>query len=161
MRLGILFTLLVATSAASVQASDPTLSVITPRGIQRGAEHVVTFSGARLNDAEEILFYDAGFEVIKIEPDEKKNANIVRATIKVAPDCDLGEKTAQVRTKSGVSDYRTFFVGALPAVPEKEPNTEFAAAQLIEQNVTVEGVVQNEDVDLLCGGSEEGAAAVR
>ena len=118
MRLGILFTLLVATSAASVQASDPTLSVITPRGIQRGAEHVVTFSGARLNDAEEILFYDAGFEVIKIEPDEK-NANIVRATIKVAPDCDLGEKTAQVRTKSGVSDYRTFFVGALPAVPRE------------------------------------------
>ncbi|MCP4512004.1 MAG: hypothetical protein GY826_37005, partial [Fuerstiella sp.] len=37
MRYGILLALLVVTSAASVQASDPTLSVITPRGIQRGA----------------------------------------------------------------------------------------------------------------------------
>ncbi|MDG1897768.1 MAG: PPC domain-containing protein [Fuerstiella sp.] len=155
MRFGILLTLLVVTSAASIQASDPTLTVITPRGIQRGAEHVVTFSGARLKDAEEVLFYDPGFEVVKIEPDEK-NANIVRATIKVAPDCELGEKTAQVRTKTGVSDYRTFFVGALPAVPEKEPNTEFSAAQAIEQNVTVEGVVQNEDVDYFVVEAKKG-----
>ena len=146
MRRRILFALLLVLACVSAQAADPTLSLIMPRGIQRGAEHVLTFSGARLSDAEEILFYEPGFEVIKIEPDPK-NANLVRATVKVAADCELGEKTAQVRTKSGISDYRTFFVGALPAVPEKEPNTEFTTPQPIEQNVTVEGVVQNEDVD--------------
>ncbi|MEQ9409847.1 MAG: PPC domain-containing protein [Fuerstiella sp.] len=146
MRCRILFTLLAAATACSAVASDPSLSVITPRGIQRGAEHVLTFSGARLQDTEEILFYEPGIEVIKIEPDEK-NANIVRATVKVAPDCELGEKTAQIRTRSGISDYRTLFVGALPAVPEKEPNTEFTEPQPIEQGVTVEGVSQNEDVD--------------
>ena len=145
MRCRILLALLVAASA-SVQAADPTVSVVTPRGIQRGAEHVLTFSGARLRDTEQILFYEPGFEVVKIEPDEK-NANIVRATVKVAADCELGEKTVQVRTKTGVSDYRTFYVGALPAVQEKEPNTDFATPQAIEQNVTVHGVVQNEDVD--------------
>lgn len=141
--------------SAIAQASDPTLSVITPRGVQRGAEHVLTFSGARLKDAEEILFYEPGFEVVKIEPDEK-NANRVRATVKVAADCELGEKTAQVRTKSGVSDYRTFFVGALPAVAEKEPNTEFDQAQVIQPNVTVEGVVQSEDVDYFVVEAKKG-----
>ena len=155
MRYRVLCALLAIASSVSVFASDPTLSVITPRGVQRGAEHVLTFSGARLKDAEEILFYEPGVEVLKIEPDEK-NANIVRATVKVAPDCSLGEKVAQVRTKSGISDYRTFFVGALPAIPEKEPNTEFTAPQPIEQNVTVEGVIQSEDVDYFVVEAKKG-----
>lgn len=81
MRSCILTAVLVVCHAATTIASDPTLTVITPRGIQRGAEHVLTFSGARLQDAEEILFYEPGIEVVKIEPDEK-NANIVRATVK-------------------------------------------------------------------------------
>lgn len=151
-----LFSLLLAIGMVSdALAADPKLSVILPRGIQRGAEHVLTFSGNRLNDAEQILFYEPGIEVLKIEPDEK-NANIVRATVKVAPDTELGEKTAQVRTKSGVSEYRTFYVGALPAVPEKEPNTEFDQPQPIEQNVTVEGVIQNEDVDYFVVDAKKG-----
>lgn len=155
MRFRILVALLAAFSVVSASASDPALSVITPRGIQRGAEHVLTFSGARLSDAEEILFYEPGVEVLAITPDAK-NANIVRATVKVAPDCQLGEKVAQVRTKSGISDYRTFFVGALPAVAEVEPNTEFSTPQAIEQNVTVEGVVQSEDVDYFVVDAKKG-----
>ena len=127
-------------------AADARLTVITPRGIQRGAEHVLTFTGSRLSDAEQILFYEPGIEVLEIIPVEK-NANVVRAKVRVSPDCELGEKTAQVRTKSGLSDYRTLFVGALPAVDEKEPNTQFDQAQVIEQDVTVHGVIQAEDVD--------------
>ena len=44
---------LVVACATVAQASDPRLNVITPRGIQRGVDTVVTFRGARLNDAEE------------------------------------------------------------------------------------------------------------
>ena len=65
----------------------------------------------------------------------------------IAPDCRLGEHVAQVRTKSGISEYRTFFVGALSAIDEKEPNTLFDQPQAIEMNHTVHGVVQGEDVD--------------
>ncbi len=154
MRLRLMLAVLIF-GAASVQASDPLISVITPRGIQRGAEHVLTFSGARLQDAEEVLFYESGIEVLKIEPDEKSD-KIVRVTVKVAADCELGEKTVHIRTKTGVSDYRTFFVGALPSVPEKEPNTEFSEPQAIEQNVTVEGVIQNEDVDYFVVEAKKG-----
>ncbi len=130
--------------ASVSQASDPRLNLITPRGIQRGVETVVTFSGARLNDAEQIFFYEDGFEVKEIAA---VDGNKITATIVVSPDCALGEHAAQVRTRSGISDYRTFYVGALPVVQEVEPNTEFAQAQAIEQNVTAQGVVTSEDVD--------------
>ena len=125
-------------------ASSPALTLINPRGAQRGTEAVLTFSGARLADTEEIFFYEPGFEVVKIEP---VNNNAVKATIKIAPDCQLGEHTAQVRTKSGISEYRTFFVGALPSVAEKEPNSLFDQPQPVKMNSTVQGVIQNEDVD--------------
>lgn len=129
-----------------VGAASPTLSYVRPRGGQRGTEVSLTFIGARLSDAVEILSYKKGFEFkdIKANP---KNANICTATVKILPDCDLGEHTFQVRTKSGVSDYKTFWVGQFPEVAEKEPNSEFETPQAITLNQTVTGVIQNEDVD--------------
>src|SRR5205807_4586051 len=51
------------------------------------------------------------------------------------------------RTESGVSELRTFWVGALPVVAEKEPNSDFASPQKIPRNVTVVGTIDYEDVD--------------
>jgi len=140
-------------AAGDLQAASPSLTIIQPRGIQRGTESVLTFSGARLADAQEIFFYSPGFEVTKIEPNGDNAAN---ATVKVAPDCRLGQHVAQVRTASGVSDYRTFYVGALPQVAEVEPNTDFDAPQQIELNVTLTGVVQSEDVDYFLVEAKKG-----
>ena len=151
--LAVLSMLVVAWPSASVQASDPQLSLIMPRGAQRGSEQVFRFSGARLDDALEVFFYEPGFEVTKLAP---VDANNIDVTMKIAADCVLGEHTAQIRTKSGISEYRTFFVGALPAVDEKEPNTEFAAPQPISMNTTVHGVVQNEDVDYFVVEAKKG-----
>jgi hypothetical protein len=134
-------------------AADPALTVILPRGVQRGTEQVLRFSGARLNDAEGIFFYEAGFEVLEIKA---ADANNIDVKIRIAADCELGEHTAQVRTKSGISDYRTFFVGALPAVDEKEPNTDFAAPQEVAVNSTVSGTVENEDVDYFVVDAKKG-----
>lgn len=131
-------------AAGSVFAASPRLTIIVPRGGQRGTEVAFTFSGSVLADVEEVFFYEPGFEVRKIEP---VNGNSFKATIAIAPDARLGEHIAQVRTKSGVSDFRTFYVGNLPDAAEKEPNSLFEEAQAIPMNVTVTGVVQNEDVD--------------
>lgn len=125
-------------------AASPRLTLISPRGGQRGQEVELTFSGSVLADAEEVMFYSPGFELRKIEP---VNANAFKATIAIAPDARLGEHVCQVRTKSGVSDFRTFFVGYLPDVAEAEPNNDFDAPQAIAMNVTVSGVANNEDVD--------------
>lgn len=141
------------TLTSCAMASDPRLNMITPRGVQRGAETVVTFSGARLDDAEQIFFYEDGFEVKEIKA---VNGNTITATIVVSPECALGEHVAQVRTKSGISDYRTFYVGALPVLQETEPNTEFGQAQQIDQNVTVQGVVTSEDVDYFAVDCKKG-----
>ncbi|MFQ5734593.1 MAG: PPC domain-containing protein, partial [Planctomycetaceae bacterium] len=138
------FALLVAGLATTANASSPSLSSISPRGVQRGTDAVLTFSGGRLQDAEEVFFYRPGVTVTKLEA---KAANRLLVHVKIAADCRVGEHVAQVRTRSGISEYRTFYVGALPSVPEKEPNSDFKTPQQIKLNVTVTGVVQNEDVD--------------
>ncbi len=140
--------------ATVLLAASPRLTRILPRGVQRGAEHVLVFHGSHLGDAQEIFFYDAGFEVLKVEPDKE---NAVRATVRVAPDCRLGEHVAQVRTATGISDFRTLYVGALAAVAEAEPNSQFESPQSIPMNVTVQGVIQNEDVDYYAVDAKKGA----
>ncbi|MFQ3651352.1 MAG: PPC domain-containing protein [Gemmataceae bacterium] len=129
--------------SSSLQAASPVLNGVTPRGVQRGTEVVLTFNGARLADSQEILFYSPGFTVTKLEP----TPNAVKATVQVAPTCALGEHAVRVRTASGISELRTVWVGAYPSVAEVEPNNEFTAPQKIGLNVTIEGVVQTEDVD--------------
>jgi hypothetical protein len=131
-------------SVAFCQAATPTIGNILPRGVQRGTEATLFFNGARLSDAKEILLYYPGVTVAKLEV---VNDNQVKATVKVAADCRLGEHAARVRCASGISELLTFYVGALPVVAEKEPNNDFAAPQKIPLNVTVAGVVDAEDVD--------------
>ncbi len=75
------------------------------------------------------------------------DANNIDVTLVVEPDCRLGEHIAQVRTRAGISDFRSFFVGQFTEVEEVEPNSSIGEAQLVEWNRTVTGVVTNEDID--------------
>ncbi|MFN0055271.1 MAG: PPC domain-containing protein [Planctomycetales bacterium] len=130
--------------SGGVQAASPSLGGLSPRGAQRGTEIEVVLSGGQLEDAQEILFYETGIEVTKFEG---VNPTTVKATLKIAPECQLGSHRLRVRTATGISDLRPFFVGALPEVAEKEPNSDFASPQPIPMNVTVSGTADNEDVD--------------
>jgi hypothetical protein len=126
--------------------STPLLSLITPRGVQRGHEHKLRFTGQRLKGTEEVFLHDpsSGITVTGItQVDDKK----VDVTINVPAECRLGEQVAQLRTRGGISDYRSFFVGALPDVPETEPNNDLETAGPIEWNVTLSGICTNEDID--------------
>lgn len=143
-RLSLSALLTLALFASLGSATSPSLGSITPRGGQRGASNVILFNGARLADAVEILSFAPGFAVEKLEV---VNDNQVKATVKIAPDCRLGEHVFRVRTKTGVSEMRTYWVGNLPAVDEVEPNNDFDKPQPIALNVTVTGVVASEDVD--------------
>ena len=139
--------------SGTLDAASPSLGAIQPRGGQRGTELPILFSGGNLSDAKEILFYTPGFTVSKLEV---ANNNQVKATIKIAPDTRLGEHLMRVRTATGISEMRTFWVGALPTVQEKEPNSDFASPQKIPLNVTVHGVVDNEDVDYFAVEAKKG-----
>lgn len=122
----------------------PRLSAIVPYGAQRGTEIEVAFNGEDLDDAQEIMLYYPGIKVLSLEAGNDKT---VKTKLQIAPDCRIGIHAVRVRTASGISNLRTFNVGALPEVAEAEPNSEFTAPQKINLDVTVNGFVNNEDVD--------------
>jgi hypothetical protein len=130
-------------------AASPQLTRIVPRGGQRGTEVVLNFDGQRLADAQEVLLYEPGLTVTKIEqPTEKKLAGKqVKVTVKIAPDARVGEYQMRLRTATGISELKTFWVGTMPIVAEKEPNGDFKTPQAIPLDVTVAGVIENEDQD--------------
>jgi hypothetical protein len=140
-------------TAAHVRAASPQLDLILPRGITRGTEIVLSFHGARLSDTREVLLYYPGIKVSKVQV---ANDGQVKVSAKIAPDCRLGEHAMRLRTASGISELRTFFVGALPTIDEKEPNNDFATAQKIPLNVTVNGTIDSEDVDYFVVDAKKG-----
>ena len=64
----------------------------------------------------------------------KVDDNNVKARLKIAPDATLGLHDLRVRTATGISELRTFSVGALKEVDEVEPNNDFLAPQPIPMN---------------------------
>ncbi|MEO0416194.1 MAG: PPC domain-containing protein, partial [Verrucomicrobiota bacterium] len=125
-------------------AASPDFGTTTPRGGQRGTEVKVTFTGNRLDDAQEVLFHQKGmsFKDLKVV-DAKK----VEATLVIAPDCRIGEHHIRLRCKSGTSYARNFWVSPYPTVLEVEPNDSIEAPQVITKNVTVEAKVKPEEID--------------
>ncbi len=125
-------------------AATPELRAIRPVGGQRGTEVEVTMSAQRLGDAQEIFWYQPGIQTLGIT---KVDDNNIKVKLKLAPDCALGLHDLRLRTATGLSELRTFSVGAYPEIAEKEPNNEFANPQPIPLNVVVNGVAENEDID--------------
>ena len=134
-------------------AVSPRLTSLTPAGAQRGTEVEVRFNGQRLDDTKEIVLYTTGLSVVKVE-DAK--TNVVKATLKIAADCRLGEHQLRLRTATGISELRTFWVGSLPVVSEVETNNEAAKAQKISLNSTVTGTIVSEDQDFFRVPLEKG-----
>jgi hypothetical protein len=131
--------------AAPAPRGSPSVDVVLPRGGQRGSETTIAFHGQRLADAAGILFHEPGIELLSIEaPDEGRAV----ARVRIAPDCPLGEHRLRLRTRTGVSELRTFWVGPFPIADETEPDNDLEHAQPIGRNVTVHGVVTGEDVDV-------------
>lgn len=134
-------------------AASPEFSVVTPRGAQRGAEADLVFSGNRLSDAKEILWYQPGITVTKLEAPDAQH---VKVHVQIAKDAKLGEYPLRVRTATGVSELRTFFVTPFPTVEEKEPNNDMTHANPLELNHTAMGVIENEDVDYFVVEAKKG-----
>jgi Bacterial pre-peptidase C-terminal domain len=146
-------TLCMLVAAGLAAAASPSLGSVQPRGAQRGTDAVFTLSGGALADVQEVVFYSPGLTVTKLEV---VNAGQVKATVKIGPDARLGEHALRVRTATGITELRTLWVGALPIVDEKEPNSDFASPQKISLNVTVHGVADNEDVDYYAVEAKKG-----
>jgi Bacterial pre-peptidase C-terminal domain len=141
-----------ATWSPRAFATQPDVQQVVPPGGQRGSEVDLVIDGKRLDDAQELQWYDPGISVKSLEFADKK----VKVKLAIAPDCPLGEHAFRLRTKTGLSDLFTFWVGTLPTVMEKEPNNDFAKPQKIDLNVTVTGVIAGEDVDNFAVDAKQG-----
>ncbi len=142
MKLRLLAALLLAPFVA--RAAYPDMSALKPHGGQIGADVKLTITGTRLEDFEDLLFYTPGFKVKSVE---SRAANKVELTLSIGKEVRAGNHVMRVRTKSGISHMRQFFASPFPNVEEKEPNSDFATAQPIALNQTIEGVILSEDVD--------------
>lgn len=145
---------LVLGSAGLTLAASPQLSRVVPRGAQRGTTLELGFYGRRLDGPLEVLFYDSGIQVTGIREIPRKNKNgkpgeirQVRIKVKIAADAPLGEHRLRLRTSSGITELRTFWVGALPEKAEQEPNGNLAQAQQVPLDVTLAGRIRREDTD--------------
>jgi hypothetical protein len=148
--LGSLLLVLLATSAF---ASSPQLASVTPTGGQRGTKVELSLEGERLQDAQGIILYEPGLDVSGLSLVTNK---LVKATLNIATNCSLGEHHLRLRTASGLSELRTFFVSAFPVVQEKEPNDTPDKAQKVALNTTVEGTITSEDVDCFAVEAKKG-----
>jgi hypothetical protein len=125
-------------------AVSPAWNTTVPAGAPRGTELEITLRGERLADAREILAYQPGIEFLGITAAEARQ---VRVRLRVAADCPLGEHLWRLRTDSGLSALRKFWVDPLPVVAEREPNRGPGEAQRVRLGVTVTGTLTAEDED--------------
>ncbi len=144
---------LMVASATEARAASPSLGAVRPVGGQRGTEVVVDLTGARLKDAQEVLFYQPGVRAVKLEVVADSH---VRVTLKIDADCPLGFHDLRLRTATGLSEMRTFGVGAYPETIEVEPNDDFARPQVIPFGSVVNGVARSEDVDFYAFAAKKG-----
>jgi len=142
-------------TACPVMAASPTLSLILPRGVQRGGDRELEFRGERLADAQEILFHGDDGLVVKSLASGSDGSSF-KAVIHVPEACPAGEQLVQVRTASGISEFRSFWVGLLPVVDEAEPNNTPDTAQVVPLNHTIHGLVALEDVDCFAVDAKQG-----
>jgi hypothetical protein len=131
-------------SGEALRAANPTLSHTLPRGGQKGAEVKVEFHGDRLDDAQEVIFHHPGITAKDLKVVDPKK---VEVTLVIAPDARLGEHHFRLRCASGTTYARNFWVSQFATVDEVEPNDDFAAPQLVDLNVTVEGEAKPEETD--------------
>ena len=153
MRFFAIFLLVFSLGNWTASAATPSLGAVRPIGGQRGTELEITLSGARLGDAQEIIYYQPGISTVSLK---KVDDNNVKAKVKIAADCPLGLHDIRVRTATGLSELRTFSVGALKEINEVEANNDFKAPQAIPMNVTVRGIADNEDVNYFVVSAKKG-----
>lgn len=143
----------VALVSAPAWSASPSLGNFSPAGGQRGTEVETLINGARLSDIKEILFHRPGIEVVKLEV---VSDNQAKAKLKIAADAPLGEYPARIRTATGLTELKTFYVGPYAGISEKELNSDFKTPQKINLGVTVHGVVEYEDVDYFAVEAKKG-----
>lgn len=140
---------------------QPRLFTVFPPGAKAGTTVEVNWTGTDLEEPEALLFSHPAVKAEPIlpppppPPDPKKPATppppptpVTKFKVTVPPEVPPGFLDVRLVNKWGVSNPRTFVVGDLEEVLEKEPNDNDAQPQKVPLNTTINGTSQsNVDVD--------------
>ncbi len=129
--------------SAALRAASPDVEMISPPGGQRGSEAELTITGNRLADARGLLFYAPGIDVTSVQP---SGDGMLKARVRIAPDCALGRHELRLWTATGLSGVMLFQVGPYPNVAEAKPDNIPARAQRVAMNSTVNGVIHDDEI---------------
>src|SRR5262249_19638501 len=141
---------------------QPRFNSAAPAGGKVGSTFELSFTGTDLEAPEALLFNHPGFKATPIMPDppkeepkkeeeakkgggkkgaQKAQPSATKFNVTIGPNVPLGFYDVRVVAKDGDSNARTFVVGDLPEVAEKEPNNDVDQAQRVEINTTINGTI--------------------
>jgi hypothetical protein len=158
------------------QLPHPRLNTVAPCGGKAGSTFEVVVGGADFDEPESLVFSHPGItaQVVVPEPEktDPKKVDPKKAEMKkgkqepppppkfkvtIAPDVPIGYYDVRFAGKHGISNARTFVVGELTEVAEKEPNNDIDQAQRVDINSTINGAIsQPTDVDYFVFAGKKG-----
>jgi hypothetical protein len=142
--------------------APPRISLVQPAGGKAGTTVKFVVTGQDLDGAEGLHFSFAGAKVETLgagkvaeemtkKGDKKKGAADLKAVtfqVVLPGDAPLGIHDVRVVTKNGVSNPKSFVVGDIAEIVEKEPNDDVPIANKVPLNSTVSGLIDKAiDVD--------------
>ncbi|MFT5128203.1 MAG: hypothetical protein ACI8W8_001812 [Rhodothermales bacterium] len=159
--------LLASCALADIKQGWPQLDHPYPKGGAQGETIQVALRGNNLSNPVDLVFYEPGFQLVRfIEPEKKgekfkdldgrerpwdTNRRVV-CELRIPKDATLGEHHFRFMTEGGLSQMRTFWVGAYPSVLENEDPSSVEDdrqfAQELELGRTVNAVLHRFDIDI-------------
>ena len=137
---GAVLLLILATTPLSAQILQypvPHLESVYPAGGARGETITVELRGQDGVTGGVTVIVD-GPPGVSVEKVEAAGNNFVKGTLKIAADAPLGRRMLRVVSpRGGMTNFRYFFVGALPEVVEKEPNNTIETAHEVTLPVVI------------------------
>lgn len=131
--------------ASATEAVPPTITSLTPRGVERGKAVEITVVGTNLTPQTRLLLpFQADIEPL---PDPKPNPALARFRLTVNAATPTGIYLVRALTEDGISSGVLFCVDALPNVVELEDNNTPEKAQKLTLPVIVTGQCAGGDVD--------------
>ena len=102
-----------------LSATEPLISSLLPRGGQKGTQQKVVINGNRLQDAQEIFFYDDEIVAgdLKMESGKK-----ISTTFSISPDAKFGQHEMRVRAVLRASHLRVHV--HLRSLPRRRAQTD-------------------------------------
>lgn len=176
-----LFAVLLAAQQASAQRVPsglpaPRLWQVSPAGAKAGSTVEVVVAGRNLEEPEKLTFSNPAIKAklvpapkAEIDPKTKQPrpvkgalpADLFKFEVTIPADVPLGSLDVRLVNKWGVSNARTFVVGDLGEVEEKEPNNDVDQPQKVALNSTINGAIGSAtDVDYYSFSAKKGQRIV-